>query len=444
MLTTLKNNRSLTFYQQTQVEQPNQLSTAYTGGIIAGAVSNFSLTTSTITARYNSQLKQYLDCCIKQEQVLTAKTAEFMDNVRQNIPNPSASQIRDKNNWGAVKKLVTREELMKLQISDKTSLPIGKAELNELKSVIKDKDLSNLSDGELKKIIDGIMKRDPSDYLTALKEFKSTGKVSDLLQSSKLDDLREALKDVDLSKISNEEYKKLVKKYCEKIEYHHRESISSNPQKQSMSDNIEPLKTSAHDAKHFDEEAGRIDYKKPLNENPLNRKQDLKNGNSKRIVKNELCGLGLVVAIGAGIGLTIGFITTLAQTGVTPDSLKIAVAEGARAGVESGSLAAVSYGIGRTLGEVATKAITGAMQNLGMGISENMIKMVNMGVVGTMTTIVFSVYQFIKLKLNGMETREALIQVGKQALFSMSLLAVSIAAQGIWGGSAGIIVSISV
>ena len=104
----------------------------------------------------------------------------------------------------------------------------------------------------------------------------------------------------------------------------------------------------------------------------------------------------------------------------------------------------MSYGIGRTLGEVATKAITGTMQNLGIGISENMIKMVNMGVVGTMTTIVFSVYQFIKLKLNGVETREALIQVGKQALFSMSLLAVSIAAQGIWGGAAGIIVSISI
>lgn len=444
MLTTLKNNRSLTFYQQTQVEQPSQLSVAYTGGIIAGAVSNFSHTTSTITAGYNSQLKQYLDFCIKQEQVLTDKTAEFMDHVRQNIPNPNASQIRDKSSWGAVKKLVTREELMKLQISDKTSLPFGKSELNELKSAIRGKDLSNLSDGELKKIIDGIIKRDPSDYLVALKEFKATGKVSDLLQSSKLDDLRKALEDVDLSKITNDQYKHLVEKYCEKIEYHHRESISSNPQKQSMPDNIEPLKTSAHDAKHFNEETGKIDYKKPLNERPLNRKQDLKSGNRNRIIKNELCGLGLAVAIGAGIGLTIGFITTLAQTGVTPDSLKIAVAEGAKAGVESGSLAAVSYGIGRTLGEVATKAITGAMQNLGMGISENMIKMVNMGVVGTMTTIVFSVYQFIKQKLNGMETREALIQVGKQALFSMSLLAVSIAAQGIWGGSAGIIVSISV
>ena len=38
--------------------------------------------------------------------------------------------------------------------------------------------------------------------------------------------------------------------------------------------------------------------------------------------------------------------------------------------------------------------------------------------------------------------KSAAIQVGKQALFSLSLLAISIAAQGMWGGPAGIIVSI--
>jgi len=37
-----------------------------------------------------------------------------------------------------------------------------------------------------------------------------------------------------------------------------------------------------------------------------------------------------------------------------------------------------------------------------------------------------------------------LLQTGRQALFSLSLLAVSIAAQGIWGGPAGIIVSVSI
>ena len=70
--------------------------------------------------------------------------------------------------------------------------------------------------------------------------------------------------------------------------------------------------------------------------------------------------------------------------------------------------------------------------------------MINMGVVGALTVVVFSAYQFIKLKRNNVATKDALIQVGKQALFSLSLLAVSIAAQGIWGGAAGIIVSVSV
>lgn len=50
----------------------------------------------------------------------------------------------------------------------------------------------------------------------------------------------------------------------------------------------------------------------------------------------------------------------------------------------------------------------------------------------------------IKLKRNGAGTKAALIQVGKQALFSLSLLAVSIAATCIYGGPAGIIVSVSV
>lgn len=446
MLLSLKNNRSLTFYQNCPIGTTSKLSGREMGGVVSTIIADVSLTTSATTVGYNTQLKQYLSFCSEQERILMDKTSQYMNHIRQENPNPSTSIIRDKSTFTNVKRLVTREELMKLQISDKTSLPLAKSELNELKAAISGKNLSNLSDGELKRIIDGIIKRDPSDYLVALKEFKSTGKISDLLQSSpeKLASLKKALEDIDLSKISNEQYKKLVENYCEKIEYHHRESISSNPQKQSMPDNIEPLKTSAHDAKHLDEETGRINYKKPLNENPLNRKQDLKKANSNRVAKNELCGLGLAVAIGAGIGLTIGFITTLAQSGVTPDSLRIAAAEGVRAGVESGSLAAVSYGIGRTLGEVATKAITGAMGNLGIGIGENIVKMVNMGVVGTMTTIVFSVYQFIKFKLNGVETLEALIQVGKQALFSMSLLAVSIAAQGIWGGAAGIIVSISI
>lgn len=170
----------------------------------------------------------------------------------------------------------------------------------------------------------------------------------------------------------------------------------------------------------------------------------LEKTNAKRVFRNELKGIGLAVAIGAGVGLTIGFITTLAQSGITPDTLKLAAVNGVKSGVASGISAAAGYAIGRTIGETASLAISGMLENAGITITENISKMVNMGVVGSLTIAVFSAYQFVKLKLSGTATRDALIQTGKQALFSLSLLAVSIAAQGIWGGAAGIIVSVSI
>ena len=106
-------------------------------------------------------------------------------------------------------------------------------------------------------------------------------------------------------------------------------------------------------------------------------------------------------------------------------------------------MSAVGYGIGRTIGDIASQAITRIIENIGIAVTENITKMVSMGVVGTLTITVFSVYQFVKLKIKGVSTREALIQTGRQALFSLSILAVSIAAQGVWGGAAGIIVSVS-
>ena len=63
-------------------------------------------------------------------------------------------------------------------------------------------------------------------------------------------------------------------------------------------------------------------------------------------LKNELRGLGLAVAIGTGVGVTIGFISTIAQSGITSDALKLAMIEGIKSGTEPGVMSAVSYGIG--------------------------------------------------------------------------------------------------
>lgn len=223
-------------------------------------------------------------------------------------------------------------------------------------------------------------------------------------------------------------------------EGHHQQNVADHPDQQANPDNIKFYKTKQQ---HLIEgHGGRWDNES--NKPKIDKNKMLKKTNTKRLAKNELHGLGLAMAIGAGVGLTIGFITTLAQSGVTPDSLKFAAIEGVKSSIESGMLSAVSYTAGRTVGEVATQAIAGTLQNAGLNITENILKMVNMGVVGTLTITIFAVYQFAKLKRSGVTSREALIRVGKQALFSLSLLAVSIAAQGVWGGPAGIIVSVSI
>lgn len=67
-----------------------------------------------------------------------------------------------------------------------------------------------------------------------------------------------------------------------------------------------------------------------------------------------------------------------------------------------------------------------------------------MGVIEGIAIIVFSVYQFYKLKLMGYDTKECLIRVGKSATFSLTMLTLSIFAQGIWGEAAGIIVSLGI
>ena len=161
------------------------------------------------------------------------------------------------------------------------------------------------------------------------------------------------------------------------------------------------------------------------------------------IKKNEIHGLVSAAAIGVGIGFTIGFAVSLAQSGITPDSLKYAFANGGKSGIESGMQSIVGYSIGRTVGQVATNAVNGILSNAGIEITANISKMCTMGVVGTITIAVFSMVQFTKLIYHGENLKSAAIRVGKQALFSFSLLAITVAAQGVFGGPAGIIVSIA-
>lgn len=344
MLTSLKNNRSLTFYQQTKTKY-RSVNSSYAGGISAVPISRVSFTTMSTNNGYNAQINEYL-------KKLNKLRADDAQRYNLSSPNQAARNMGVKRAW----------------MYEKADIEIGGS------------GSANWSAEEKAQIL-------------------------------KHDSVRGA-------------------------EGHHQQNVSDHPEQQANPDNIKFYKTKdehlqdGHDG-NWDNESN-----KPLTD----KNKMLEKSNSKRVFKNELKGLGLAVAIGSAVGLTIGFITTLAQSGITPDTLKLATIEGLKSGAESGMLSAVGYGIG----EVTSQAISGVLKNTGITIAENISKMVNMVVVGALTIVVFSTYQFIKLKLKGVATREALIQTGKQALFSLSLLAVSIAVQGIWGGAAVIIVSVSI
>lgn len=372
MLTALKNNRSLSFYQQSSITHQSKVSTAYTGGIASAALSSTSFQTAAITTGFNHQLNEFLT-------VLNAERERLAEKVAQGL-------ARDPSYVGA---------------------------RNDGVSLAWDYEAADIKMGG-----------NGSENWTTNEQQEILENRPDIVNKTKVVDGKTVNPKVGVRGSQG----------------HHQKNVADHPEQQADPDNIKFYRTQ----KQHLEEGHDGNWQNESDKPGIDRNKMLKKTNSKRVFKNELHGLGVAVAIGAGLGMSIGFATTLAQAGISPDSLKLAFAEGAKGGLESGILAGAGYGIGRTIGEAASKTVAGVFENFGVVVTDNLSKMVNMGVVGSLTIVVFSAYQFVKLKVHGIATKEALMQVGKQAMFSLSLLAVSIAAQGIWGGAAGIIVSVSV
>ena len=386
MLTAIRNNRSLTFYQQPKQSQ-SSISSMYSGGIAASSFAETSSITRVETHFFKSSLKTNINYANKMAQKFATEYTNSTGATRIDfISSPDGDVISTRANMD---NSVTKAKVVSKQ----------------------------------------------EDLMVAQQGGTPPAKISNEM----LKELQKELRDIDLTKLSDSEIKQLHKKYFGDTDAHHLNDKHTHPAQANDPDNLINVSEEEHYSKYHPEGT-----RESTTGEPLDRRGMMQKATKKSVFKNELRGLGIAVAIGAGLGMTIGFVTTLAQSGVTPDSLKLALTEGAKGGLESGLLAGVGYGIGRTIGEVASKAVAGVLENLGVTITDNISKMINMGVVGALTVVVFSAYQFIKLKRHGVATKDALIQVGKQALFSLSLLAVSIAAQGIWGGAAGIIVSVSV
>lgn len=222
-------------------------------------------------------------------------------------------------------------------------------------------------------------------------------------------------------------------------EGHHQKNVANYPREQGDPNNIKIFRTKRE---HL-EKGHNGDFRNESNAPKVDKDKMLLKTNNKRVFMNEIKGIGIAAAIGLGIGFTIGFAISLAQNGITPDSLKYAMVSGGKTGAISALESSIIYGIGRTIGQTVINAIEGVLSNIGVEITKNISKMCNMAVIGTITITIFAIVQFIQLRKEGCSFKESMLKVGKQVIISLFLLVISILAQGIYGGFAGIIVSIS-
>lgn len=215
-------------------------------------------------------------------------------------------------------------------------------------------------------------------------------------------------------------------------EGHHQKNVVDHPEYQADPDNIKFYKSrqehlqQGHDG-NFQNESDALFIEK---------NKMLKNTNNRRVLINELKGASISAAIGFGIMFTISAIMELAKVGIASTEMEELIGHSIKEGIGGGAISMVSYGVGRVTSLI--------IQNYGVDLLTKMGELVNFAAIGIVSIILVSTYQLIKMKMNGVETSVAFKEVGKQVLFSISVLAVSIIAQGVYGGHAGIIVSTSV
>lgn len=223
-------------------------------------------------------------------------------------------------------------------------------------------------------------------------------------------------------------------------EGHHQKNVADHPEDQADPNNIKFYKS----RKEHLEKGHNGNWQNESDASKIDKEEMLKDTNKKRVIKNELKGTGIAAIIGFATGASIGFIVTIAQNGISPDTLKEAVINGGKAGLEGAAFGLVNHVAVRFVGEIATNALTGMLANWGVQITENITKACNIGVVGSIAIVTFSIYQFVKLKMNGYGTLDALVHVGKQALVSVGSLAVTILVQATFGGPAALAVSVGI
>ncbi len=212
-------------------------------------------------------------------------------------------------------------------------------------------------------------------------------------------------------------------------EGHHQKNVSGHLEEQANPDNIKFYKSKEEHLQQGHQGKWHNETDAPL----IDKNEMLRNTNQKRVVKQELCGLGKATVIGLGIGFSLSFIAEVAKSDFSAEAIESALVKGSIGGIESAAIVAAGYGMGLLTSNL--------MQNVGVNLASKAGQLLNGTAVGMLSILVVSTYQLADMQMEGNLDAEALGQIGYHAACSVSVLAVSMIAQSWFGGPAGILAS---
>lgn len=213
-------------------------------------------------------------------------------------------------------------------------------------------------------------------------------------------------------------------------EGHHQKNVADHPEHQANPDNIKFYKSREEHLK----EGHKGDFRNETDSDFIDKNGILQKTNYKRVIKNELFGLGISAVIGFGITFTITAIVEVATTGIDSVEFIDVFSHSFNAGLIGGAISAGCYCLGRL--------VSNFLQAKGIAILSN--SLLHHAFAGGVTILLLSVVQFIKMKFEGVETTEVFKQVGKQVVQSGTSLALYILAIGFFGKTIGLVVSVGI
>ena len=200
----------------------------------------------------------------------------------------------------------------------------------------------------------------------------------------------------------------LDKGHIRKYPGHHEKNVADHPDQQANPDNIKFFRSADE---HLTE--GHGGSFRNSTDGPLSDKNKMiKKTNTKRVIKKELQGIGLVAAVSFGIGASIEIIATLAVEGISAESVKASLINGAKAGLKSAVIGIGTYSVTRIVSSVLQRVF-----NLGQTFAQtSAVVIVGVG---------FAVGEFILLKKQGYSTKDASLAAGKSLLIGLGVFALS-------------------